>query len=117
MLPACSQYGWVIGLLLDLSFRYLFSQKYCQSTSTKTTIPDEKVSTVFSLNWGVFKGLSDKSECFALAFRGHNGKVKSIFWSPDDSRLVSAGADGAVYEWKVKDVKREKENVLKVSSS
>lgn len=45
--------------------------------------------------------------------RGHNGKVKSIFWSPDDSKLVSAGVDGAVYEWRLKDFKREKEHVLK----
>lgn len=45
--------------------------------------------------------------------RGHNGKVKSICWSPDDSKLVSAGVDGAVYEWRLKDFKREKEHVLK----
>lgn len=45
--------------------------------------------------------------------RGHNGKVRSLFWSPDDSHIVSAGMDGAVYEWRLKDFKREKENVLK----
>lgn len=45
--------------------------------------------------------------------RGHNGKVRSLFWSPDDSRIISAGMDGAVYEWRLKDFKREKENVLK----
>ncbi|KAK9830297.1 hypothetical protein WJX72_010857 [[Myrmecia] bisecta] len=45
--------------------------------------------------------------------RGHNGKVRSIGWSPDDAKLVSAGVDGAVYEWKLRDFKREKENVLK----
>ena len=45
--------------------------------------------------------------------RGHNGKVRSLHWVPDDSKLVSAGMDGAVYEWKLKDFKREKENVLK----
>ena len=36
-------------------------------------------------------------------------------WSPDDTKLVSGGMDGAVYEWRIKDLKREKENVLKVS--
>ena len=46
--------------------------------------------------------------------RGHNGKVRSIVWSPDDTKLVSGGMDGAVYEWRIKDLKREKENVLKV---
>ena len=35
-------------------------------------------------------------------------------WSPDDTKLVSGGMDGAVYEWRIKDLKREKENVLKV---
>eukprot|EP00899_Mesostigma_viride_P000129 jgi/Mesvir1/10116/Mv16834-RA.2 len=45
--------------------------------------------------------------------RGHNGKVRSIHWSADDMRLVSAGADGAIYEWRLKEFKREKENVLK----
>ena len=46
--------------------------------------------------------------------RGHNGKVKSLAWLPDDTKLVSAGVDGAVYEWRLKDFKRSKENVLKV---
>ena len=45
--------------------------------------------------------------------RGHNGKVRSVCWSADDTKIVSAGLDGAVYEWKLKDFKREKENVLK----
>uniref|UniRef100_A0A7S0YIJ8 Cilia- and flagella-associated protein 57 n=1 Tax=Polytomella parva TaxID=51329 RepID=A0A7S0YIJ8_9CHLO len=45
--------------------------------------------------------------------RGHNGRVRSIFWSPDDTKLISAGMDGAVYEWRLKDFKREKEHVLK----
>lgn len=35
-------------------------------------------------------------------------------WSTDDSKLISAGMDGAVYEWRLKDLKREKEHVLKV---
>ena len=29
----------------------------------------------------------------------HTALVKSISWSADDFRLVSAGIDGAVYEW------------------
>ncbi|XRB08616.1 cilia- and flagella-associated protein 57 [Pycnococcus provasolii] len=45
--------------------------------------------------------------------RGHNGKVRSLHWSPDDTRLVSAGIDGAIYEWSLKDYKRESESVLK----
>jgi len=34
--------------------------------------------------------------------RGHNGKVRSVYWSSDDTKIVSAGLDGAVYEWKLK---------------
>ena len=34
-------------------------------------------------------------------------------WSADDTRLVSCGAEGAVYEWNVHTGKRESENVLK----
>ncbi len=49
-----------------------------------------------------------------LEHRGHNGKVRSLAWLPDDTKLVSAGVDGAVYEWRLKDFKRSKENVLKV---
>merc|ERR1719473_2434003 len=33
--------------------------------------------------------------------RGHNGKVRSIAWTADDSMLVSTGMDGAVYEYNV----------------
>ncbi len=46
--------------------------------------------------------------------RGHNGKVRSIGWSADDTRLVSAGMDGAVYEWALAGFRRERESVIKV---
>jgi WD40 repeat protein len=45
--------------------------------------------------------------------KGHNGKVRSIIWSSDDSRMISCSMDGAVYEWNVLQNKREKECVLK----
>ncbi|KAG5841540.1 hypothetical protein ANANG_G00200590 [Anguilla anguilla] len=45
--------------------------------------------------------------------KGHNGKVRSIIWSDDDSRLVSCGMDGAVYEWNTLTTKRESDCVLK----
>ncbi|KAJ8285212.1 hypothetical protein GJAV_G00023590 [Gymnothorax javanicus] len=48
--------------------------------------------------------------------KGHSGKVRSILWSEDDSRLVSCGADGAVYEWNTLSTKRESECVLKTCS-
>lgn len=40
-------------------------------------------------------------------------QVRAICWSSNDTRVVSAGADGAVYEWRLSDLRREKENVLK----
>jgi hypothetical protein len=33
--------------------------------------------------------------------RGHNSKVQSLHWTQHDTRLVSAGKDGAVYQWDV----------------
>ncbi|XP_042364189.1 cilia- and flagella-associated protein 57 [Plectropomus leopardus] len=51
-----------------------------------------------------------------LSLKGHNGKVRGIEWSLDDSRLVSCGMDGAVYEWNTQTGKRESESVLKSCS-
>uniref|UniRef100_A0A8C8F0J8 EML-like second beta-propeller domain-containing protein n=1 Tax=Oncorhynchus tshawytscha TaxID=74940 RepID=A0A8C8F0J8_ONCTS len=51
-----------------------------------------------------------------LNLKGHNGKVRSIAWSGDDSRLVSCGMEGAVYEWNTLTSKRESESVLKSCS-
>ncbi|CAF3187836.1 unnamed protein product, partial [Rotaria sp. Silwood2] len=45
--------------------------------------------------------------------KGHNGKVRQLVWSPDDTRLFSCGMDGAVYEWEVATSKRLHEAVLK----
>ena len=33
--------------------------------------------------------------------RGHNSKVHSLHWTQHDTRLVSSGKDGAVYQWDV----------------
>ncbi|XP_011473927.1 cilia- and flagella-associated protein 57 [Oryzias latipes] len=51
-----------------------------------------------------------------LNLKGHSGKVRSIEWSVDDSRLVSCGMDGAVYEWNTQTGKRESESVLESCS-
>ncbi|XP_006813560.1 cilia- and flagella-associated protein 57-like [Saccoglossus kowalevskii] len=48
--------------------------------------------------------------------KGHNGKVRSVVWSADDSKIVSCGMDGAVYEWNAYTGKREGESVLKSCS-
>lgn len=33
--------------------------------------------------------------------RGHQSKVRSVCWTADDSKIVSTGADGAVYEYDI----------------
>ena len=43
-------------------------------------------------------------------------QIRGIEWSLDDSRLVSCGMDGAVYEWNTQTGKRESESVLKSCS-
>ncbi|XP_028390638.1 cilia- and flagella-associated protein 57-like [Dendronephthya gigantea] len=48
--------------------------------------------------------------------KGHNGKVRSVIWSQDDTKIISCGMDGAVYEWNVYTGKRDGESVLKSCS-
>ncbi|XP_068949908.1 cilia- and flagella-associated protein 57-like [Petaurus breviceps papuanus] len=48
--------------------------------------------------------------------KGHTGKIKSVAWNLDDSKLISCGTDGAVYEWNLSSGKRETECVLKSCS-
>eukprot|EP00753_Platysulcus_tardus_P007913 PLAT15528.6.p1 GENE.PLAT15528.6~~PLAT15528.6.p1 ORF type:complete len:1283 (+),score=804.90 PLAT15528.6:80-3928(+) len=45
--------------------------------------------------------------------RGHNGKVRSLYWSADDRSIISAGDDGSVYQWILKEAKRDGEFVQK----
>ena len=46
-------------------------------------------------------------------FRGHTGLVRSLSWSADDLRLVSAGVDGAVYQRRLGSSARVQELVQK----
>ncbi|TPP41044.1 WD domain, G-beta repeat family protein [Leishmania donovani] len=46
--------------------------------------------------------------------RGHNSKVRSLsFVPPDDTRLISSGADGAVFEFSLCDFHKVRDNVTK----
>ena len=45
--------------------------------------------------------------------RGHNGKVRSIFWMESGTQLLSCGHDGAVYMWDLDGNKRAGEFVHK----
>ncbi|XP_059110839.1 LOW QUALITY PROTEIN: cilia- and flagella-associated protein 57 [Peromyscus eremicus] len=51
-----------------------------------------------------------------INLKGHTGKIRSLVWNLDDSKLISAGTDGAVYEWNLSTGKRETECVLKSCS-
>jgi len=33
--------------------------------------------------------------------KGHNNRVRALVWTDNDLELISAGTDGAVYEWQV----------------
>lgn len=44
---------------------------------------------------------------------GHNGLILSLSWCFDDFHLVSAGVDGAIYEWDINTGKRTNEVVQK----
>jgi WD40 repeat protein len=46
-------------------------------------------------------------------FRGHTGKILSLYWSLDDTSIVSAGEDGAVYERRLNVATRAQEYVQK----
>ena len=56
--------------------------------------------------------------------KGHNGKVRSIHWAADDSKIITAGMDGAIYDWSLKDlmqpngagIKRDGEIVTKTTA-
>lgn len=46
--------------------------------------------------------------------RGHNGKVRSLsFVPPDDTRLISSGADGVVFEFSLCDFHKVHDNMVK----
>ncbi|CCW64633.1 unnamed protein product [Phytomonas sp. EM1] len=46
--------------------------------------------------------------------RGHSGKVKSLYFvPPDDTRIISTGADGAIYEFNLMDFHKVNDNVVK----
>lgn len=51
-------------------------------------------------------------ECI-LTLRGHAGRVLSVNWTQDDRVLVSAGADGVLYRWCIKEGRKDGEYVCK----
>lgn len=52
---------------------------------------------------------------FLMALRGHNGRVQQLSWAYNDATLLTCGADGAVYEWDLREGKRCREFLQKGS--
>ena len=50
-----------------------------------------------------------------VAFKGHTASIRSLCWSNNDLCIASAGTEGAVYEWRIDTLARDrtKEHVLK----
>ena len=46
---------------------------------------------------------------FVVALRGHTGRVTQVTWAHNDATLLTVGADGALYEWDVREGKRARE--------
>uniref|UniRef100_A0A8C6JED1 EML-like second beta-propeller domain-containing protein n=1 Tax=Melopsittacus undulatus TaxID=13146 RepID=A0A8C6JED1_MELUD len=45
--------------------------------------------------------------------KGHSGKIHSVKWSADDTKIISCDTHGAVYEWNLSTGERETDCVLK----
>jgi WD40 repeat protein len=73
-------------------------------------------------NGGHFLGVANGNTVSVFSFhtgekvadlRGHNSKIRSLFWLENGTQLLSCGQDGAVYLWDVEDMKRAGELVRK----
>ncbi|KAJ1558669.1 Cilia- and flagella-associated protein 57 [Nowakowskiella sp. JEL0078] len=67
-------------------------------------------ASVYGSTINVHSTWSFESIC---TLKGHQGKVRSINWSQDDSRLVTCGMDGALIDWNIRTSKREGDLTLK----
>lgn len=95
-------------LMDDLKVYREFSIKACREVKFSNG------GHVFAATNSTFIQLYNAYTCENLGtLRGHNGKVQSLYWTADDTKIVSGGADGAIYEWRMSDFKREKEHVIK----
>jgi WD40 repeat protein len=47
-----------------------------------------------------------------LVCRAHAAKARSLWWSPDDTTLLTCSADGSVFQWRVAGLARLKEFAL-----
>lgn len=52
-----------------------------------------------------------------LPHRAHTGRVRSLWWSPDDTTLLTCGAEGSVYQWRVAGLSCVREFALQVGAA
>eukprot|EP00755_Sulcionema_specki_P030574 Sspe_Gene.94685::Locus_67029_Transcript_1_1_Confidence_1.000_Length_2211::g.94685::m.94685 len=67
-------------------------------------------SRIVVYNAYTFQPLGVKENVNGVPLTGHSASVQSICWSRNDQNLVSAGSEGAVYEWRVYTAKRNEAN-------
>ncbi|CAB1098865.1 unnamed protein product [Ectocarpus sp. CCAP 1310/34] len=95
-------------LMDDIRTYHEFSIKQCREVKfskggSMFAAVNGNVVTIFDFN--TYDKLAD--------LRGHNSKVRHLYWGGQDQTLVSCGQDGAVYQWDVDEAKRLGEFVQK----
>lgn len=105
---ACVGFSDKLRLLhiLNCDFRYVkeFALKSCRA------VEFSKGGHMFASAVGatIYVHHTFTHECVAV-LRGHFGKVKALVWDNNDTMLISAGADGAIYEWDIRAASRDDE--------
>ncbi|CAH1154655.1 unnamed protein product [Phaedon cochleariae] len=85
-----------------------FNIRNCEMTSFS------KMGHMFAAsNGNVIQVYSSISFEQVYVLKGHNGKIRGMSWSNDDSILATCGSEGAVYGWEVAKAARLTETIIK----
>ncbi|XP_072505212.1 cilia- and flagella-associated protein 57 isoform X6 [Notamacropus eugenii] len=101
----------------DMSSEQLFVEK----NESQNLMPQVSAIAPYSKGFACSAGLGrvllyEKMEEKDAYRESREIRIKSVVWNLDDSKLISCGTDGAVYEWNLSSGKRETECVLKSCS-
>eukprot|EP00002_Diphylleia_rotans_P028089 TRINITY_DN5662_c0_g1_i1.p1 TRINITY_DN5662_c0_g1~~TRINITY_DN5662_c0_g1_i1.p1 ORF type:complete len:989 (+),score=210.63 TRINITY_DN5662_c0_g1_i1:224-3190(+) len=92
----------------DLKIEFEFAVKSCKEV--RFSNGGQYFAAISNTNILIFSTYSYEN---IATFKGHIGPIRSICWTHNDHGLVSAGLDGAVYEWRLDGQRRIADNVLK----